>query len=161
MSERVSRWQDSTQENFPRCCETTAMERIRVLLVDDHEAARRSLRSTLSSSAKIDVVAETPDGEGAVKKAAELRPDVVLLDISLPGISGIEAAGLIGKVSSESRIIFVSQHDSVRVAKDALRIGAYGYVVKSDAGLDLVAAIEAAYQGRRFVSRTLTNHDLI
>jgi DNA-binding NarL/FixJ family response regulator len=131
------------------------MDHIRVLLVDDHEAARRSLRATLSSSAKIDIVAETADGEGAVEKAGELRPEIVVLDISLPGISGIEAAKLIGKISPESRIIFVSQHDSMGLAKDALRTGAYGYVVKSDAGHDLLAAIEAAYEGRTFVSRTL------
>jgi DNA-binding NarL/FixJ family response regulator len=136
------------------------MDRIRVLIVDDHEAARRSLRSTLSSSVKIEVVGESADGEEAVKRADELRPDIVLLDISLPGISGIEAARLIAKVSAHSRIIFVSQHDSVRIAKDALRVGAHGYVVKSDAGRDLVAAIEAAYGGQTFVSRTLVDRGM-
>jgi two-component system, NarL family, response regulator LiaR len=135
------------------------MGHIRVLLVDDHEAARRSLRSILSSSAKIKVVAESADDEMAVKSAAELRPDIVLLDISLPGISGIEAARRIRDVSPESRIIFVSQHDSTQMARDVLRSGAYGYVIKSDAGRDLVSAIESVIEGRTFVSPTLVDRD--
>jgi DNA-binding NarL/FixJ family response regulator len=132
------------------------MASIRILLVDDHEVARRGIRSALSSNPDIDVVGETADGEEAVKKAGELQPEIVLLDISLPGITGIDAARSIRKISPESRIIFVSQHDSIRIAKDALSVGALGYVVKSDAGRDLLSAIQAAREGRIFVSRTLT-----
>lgn len=131
------------------------MASIRLLLVDDHEVARRSLRSALARNPSIQVVAETTDGEQAILRASEFHPDVVLLDISLPGISGIDAAKGISKVSPESRIIFVSQHDSIRIAKDALSAGASGYVVKSDAGYDLLGAIDAALEGRPFVSRTL------
>jgi DNA-binding NarL/FixJ family response regulator len=132
---------------------------IRVLLVDDHEAARRSLRTILASSAKFEVVAESVNGEMAVKSAAELRPEIVLLDISLPGISGLEAARRIRELSPESRIIFVSQHDSMQMARDVLRTGAYGYVVKSDAGRDLVSALETAFEGRIFMSPTLVDRD--
>jgi DNA-binding NarL/FixJ family response regulator len=128
---------------------------IRVLLVDDHEIARRSIRSILSRQAGLDVICETADGEEAVKKAEELHPAVILLDISLPGISGIQAARQILAVSPNSRIIFVSQHDSIQTAKDALSVGAHGYVVKSDAGRDLLMAIGAVYEGRPFVSRSL------
>ena len=135
-----------------KACE---MAPIRVLLVDDHEVARRGIRSVLSSDANLDVVGETADGEEAVKKAKELHPTIVLLDISLPGISGIQAARQIRAVSPDSRIIFLSQHDSVSIAKDALSAGAQGYVVKSDAGLDLLTAIQAVHEGREFVSRTL------
>src|SRR6266446_4524700 len=103
----------------------------------------------------VDVVAETADGEEAVKKAKELHPAIVLLDISLPGISGIQAARQIQAVSPDSRIIFLSQHDSIQIARDALSVGAQGYVVKSDAGRDLLTAIEAVHEGRTFVSRTL------
>jgi len=128
---------------------------IRIVLVDDHEVARRALRSVLSSNPNLEIVGEAVEGREAIRKVGELRPDIVLLDISLPDISGIEAAPSIREVSPESRIIFVSQHISIPLAKDALQRGAYGYVVKSDAGLDLLAAIEAANQGDTFVSRTL------
>ena len=129
---------------------------IRILLVDDHEVARRGLRSVLKSYANVEVVGEAADGEEAIKKAGELHPDIVLLDISLPGMSGIEAAPAIRAASAESRIIFVSQHTTIALAKDALRRdGTYGYVVKSDAGLDLLTAIDSAREGRTFVSRTL------
>ena len=130
---------------------------IRVLLVDDHEVARRGLRSVLSADKNVDIVGESADGQDAVQKAAELRPDIVLLDISLPGISGIQAAQRIRAVSPESRIIFVSQHDSIQIAKDALSVGAHAYVVKSDAGHDLLKAIECTSEDRTFVSRTLVN----
>jgi DNA-binding NarL/FixJ family response regulator len=128
---------------------------IRILLVDDHEVARRSIRSVLSREADVDVIGETADGEEAVKKAEELHPTIILLDITLPGMSGIQAARRIRVVSPNSRIIFLSQHDSIQTAKDALSVGAHGYVVKSDAGRDLLMAIKAVDEGRPFVSRTL------
>jgi len=131
------------------------MSPIRVLVVDDHEIARRGIRSVLSSDASLEVVWEAADGEEAVKRAAEFHPSIILLDITLPRMSGIQAAQRIHIVSPESRIIFVSQHDSIQIAKDALSAGAQGYVVKSDAGLDLLTAIQAVYEGRQFVSRTL------
>ena len=135
--------------------ETAYMAPIRVLVVDDHELARRGIRSVLSSDASLDVVWEAADGEEAVKRAAEFRPTIILLDITLPGMSGIQAARRIRVVSPDSRIIFLSQHDSISIAKDALSAGAQGYVVKSDAGLDLLTAIQAVHEGREFVSRTL------
>jgi DNA-binding NarL/FixJ family response regulator len=128
---------------------------IRLEIVDDHEVARRGLRSVVNGSPNVEIVCEAVNGEEAVEKAREMHPDVILLDISLPGISGIEAARRIRQVSPESRIVFVSQHDSIRMAKDALGVGGCGYVVKSDAGRDLLAAIDAAHAGRMFVSRTL------
>ena len=131
------------------------MSPIRVLVVDDHEIARRGIRSVLSSDASLDVVWEAADGEEAVKRAAEFHPSIILLDITLPRMSGIQAARRIRIVSPESRIIFLSQHDSIQIAKDALSAGAEGYVVKSDAGLDLLTAIQAVYEGRQFVSRSL------
>jgi DNA-binding NarL/FixJ family response regulator len=131
------------------------MTAIRIVVVDDHEVARRGIRSVLKSDPNLEVVGEAASGEDAIKTVEELHPDIVLLDISLPGISGIDVAPGIRKASPESRIIFVSQHTSVPLARDALRRGAYGYVVKSDAGLDLLPAIEAVYEGRTFVSRSL------
>jgi DNA-binding NarL/FixJ family response regulator len=131
------------------------MAPIRVLLVDDHEIARKGIRSVLTSDASLAVVSEAVDGEEAVKRTEELHPDIILLDITLPGISGIQAARKIRVVSPESRIIFLSQHDSIQIAKDALSVGAQGYVVKSDAGRDLLRAIQMVLQGQTFVSRTL------
>ena len=131
------------------------MASIRIMVADDHEVARRAIRSVLAGDPEIEVVSEVANGEEAIQKAQELRPDIILMDISLPGKSGIQAAKTIRAVSPQSRTIFVSQHDSVQIAKDALSVGAYGYVVKSDAGHDLLAAIKAARDGRTFVSRTL------
>lgn len=132
------------------------MAPFRILLVDDHEIARKSIRSVLTKDPSLVVLSEATDGEEAVKRSEELHPDVILLDISLPGISGTDAARLIRVVSPESRIIFVSQHDSIQIAKDALSVGAQGYVVKSDAGRDLLKAIQSVLEGKTFVSRTLT-----
>lgn len=131
------------------------MSPIRVLVVDDHEIARRGIRSVLSSDATLDVVWEAADGEEAVVRAAEFHPSIILLDISLPRLSGIQAARRIRVISPDSRIIFLSQHDSIQIAKDALSAGAQGYVVKSDAGLDLLTAIRVVHEGREFVSRSL------
>jgi len=136
------------------------MPAIRIVLVDDHAVARRGLRSVLGVNPDIQVVGEAADGEEAVKKVSDLLPDIVLLDISLPGLSGLEAAPSIRSISPNSRIIFVSQHNSAALAREALQLGAYGYVVKSDAGLDLLAAIDAVHQGQRFMSRTLRSVEL-
>src|SRR5262245_40321075 len=102
------------------------MAGIGILLVEDHEIARRSIRSLLLGDPSLEI-SETADGEEAIKKAEETKPDIILMDISLPGISGIEAARKIRRVSPGSRIIFLSQHDSVRVAKEALSVGGHGY----------------------------------
>ena len=134
---------------------TSQVGPIRVLIVDDHEIARRGIRSVLAEHRGIEVVGEISNGEEAVKLIETLRPEIVLLDISLPGISGIEVASTIRVTVPESRIIFVSQYDSPPIAKDALLTGATGYVVKSDAALDLQNAIETVLQGRIYVSRTL------
>lgn len=134
------------------------MSSTRIMIVDDHEVARRTVRSALLADPLLDVVSEAANGEEAVKMAETLRPDIVLLDISLPGMSGIETATNICAVSPASRIIFVSQHDSVQTVRDALSAGAHGYVVKSEAGRDLLTAIEAAREGRTFTSRALSAH---
>lgn len=131
------------------------MAAVRVLVVDDHEVARRGIRAVLAGDHEIEIVAEVGDGESAVQKALEAHPDIVLLDISLPGMSGIEAARQIIKSSPKSRIIFVSQHDSLLLANDTLHAGGSAYVVKSDAGRDLLSAIQAVQQGHTFLSRSL------
>jgi DNA-binding NarL/FixJ family response regulator len=131
------------------------MDRIRVLVVDDHERARHDVRSVLANHRNIEVIEEINNGEEAIKKVRDLHPDIVLLDISLPRISGIEVANTLRQMALGSRIIFVSQHDSPLIAKDALLTGAYGYVVKADIALDLLAAIKTVHEGHTFISRTL------
>ena len=134
------------------------MSSIRILVVDDHEIARRGIRSVLRGNANIEIVGEAADGEQGIRLAGELHPDIVLLDVSLPGMSGMEAAPAIRTASPNSRIIFVSQHISRTLAEKALKEGASGYVVKSDAGLDLLPAVQAVREGHTFISRTLQAH---
>jgi DNA-binding NarL/FixJ family response regulator len=133
------------------------MSVIRILVVDDHAVIRRAICSLLSNDPILDVVCETADGEDAVRKAEELQPDLVLLDISLPGISGIEAARRIRSLSPNSRIIFLSQHDSRQMVEDAVRAGGYGYVAKMDGGSELLKAIRAVREGKRFVSERIVS----
>jgi DNA-binding NarL/FixJ family response regulator len=131
------------------------MSVIRILVVDDHEVVRRAICSLLSNDPTLDVVSQTADGEQAIVKAGELRPDLILLDISLPGISGIEAARRIPDVSPNSQIIFLSQHDSLQMVQNALNVGGHGYVAKTDAGTELLKAIRTVSEGKRFVSQRI------
>jgi DNA-binding NarL/FixJ family response regulator len=105
------------------------------------------------------IVGETADGLSAVEQARELRPDLILLDISLPTLNGLEAARRIRQHSSPPKILFCSQNLSPEIAEKAFGTGAAGYVVKSDAASDLLSAVTAVRQGRRFVSRSLARHD--
>jgi DNA-binding NarL/FixJ family response regulator len=125
---------------------------IRVLVVEDFAPFRQFISSTLGQNGWR-IIAEVSDGLEAVRRAAELKPDLVLLDIGLPGQNGIEAARQIRKVAPDSKIIFMSQETSADVIQEALSLGAWGYVLKARAGSDLLAAIEAVTLGKRFVSR--------
>jgi DNA-binding NarL/FixJ family response regulator len=115
---------------------------VRALLVDDFEPFRRFVRSTLGTRPGLQVIGEASDGLDAVQQAAELRPDLVLLDIGLPKQNGIEAALQIRKLAPEAKIIFVSQESSLEVLQKAFSLGALGYVVKTRAGKELLAAVE-------------------
>lgn len=130
----------------------------RVLLVDDFEPWRRFVSSTLRKYPGFEVVLDVSDGLQAVQKAAELLPDLILLDIGLPGLNGIEAARRIRKVAPRSKIIFLSEHSAEDIAEEALRIGAAGYVVKADAPGELLTAMRTVVSGHRFVSARLRGH---
>ncbi len=132
---------------------------VRVFVVEDYEPFRRFICSTLKKRPGLRVVGEVSDGLEAVKKAEELQPDLIVLDIGLPTINGIEAARRIRKLCPESKILFVSQESSADVVQEALRSGARAYVVKTHAGSELLAAVEAVCQGRKFVSRGISGHD--
>ena len=118
---------------------------------------RRAVCALLSGDPILNVVCEAADGEQAVQKAEELQPDLVLMDISLPGISGIEAARRIRRVSPKSSIIFLSQHDSLQMVKDAMNVGGHGYVAKIDAGQELLKAITLVREGKQFVSQRIVS----
>ena len=129
---------------------------VRLFIVDDYEPFRKFVRSTLGRRPDLQVIGEASDGLEAVRKAEELQPDLIVLDIGLPTLSGIEAARRIRKLCPECKILFMSQESSVDVAQEAFRLGAMGYVVKAHAGRELLAAVEAVCQGRRFVSKGLS-----
>lgn len=134
---------------------------IRVLVVDDHEPWRRFASTTLLTQPELQVIGEVSDGLEAVQQAEELQPDLILLDIGLPRLNGIEAARRIRKVSPASKIIFVSENRSADIAEEALSTGACGYVVKSDAAGELLPAVKAVLEGKRFVSACLAGHFLV
>ncbi len=129
---------------------------VRVLVVDDYEPFRRFIGSTLRKRRALQIVGETSDGLEAVHKAEELQPDLIVLDIGLPTLNGIEAARRIRKLSPESKIVFISQESSADVVQEALALGALGYVVKAHAGSGLLAAVEAVLEGKQFVSSGLS-----
>lgn len=133
----------------------------RVLVVDDYEPFRRFVRSILQKNFDFRNILEASDGSAAVELAEELKPDLVLLDIGLPTLNGIESARRIGEVSPASKILFVSENRSPDIAEEALNTGASGYVVKSDAGGELIFAVKAVLEGKRFISASLAGHFLV
>lgn len=128
---------------------------IRVLIIDDYEPWRRFVRLTLLTYEKLQVIGEVCDGLDAVTKAQELQPDLILLDIGLPHLNGIEAAQKIREVSPASKILFVSENRSVDIIEKALSTGASGYILKVDAARELLPAIGAILQGKQFMSASL------
>ena len=133
---------------------------VRVLVVEDYEPFRRFICSTLRERSELQIVGETADGSEAVQKAEELQPDLIVLDIGLPSLNGIEAARRIRKLSPKSKILFVSQESSGDVVQEALALGALGYVVKTHAGSELLAAVGAVLEGRQFISSGLSGRYL-
>jgi DNA-binding NarL/FixJ family response regulator len=120
-------------------------------LVEDFEPFRRFIRSQLQPRLDLEVIAEASDGLEAVHVAEQLQPDLILLDIGLPKLNGIEAARRIRKLSPESKIVFLSQQSSADVIEEALNSGGTGYVVKTNAGSELLDAIDAIRTGGEFV----------
>jgi Response regulator containing a CheY-like receiver domain and an HTH DNA-binding domain len=131
-----------------------------ILVVDDYEPWRRKIRSTLKQQTTFQVIGEASDGLEAVRKAAELQPDLILLDIGLPKLNGIEAARQIRKNTPQSKILFISQNRDWDIVEEALRTGAGGYVVKSDSRTQLIPAIQAVLEGREFIGPRFGGQDL-
>jgi len=133
---------------------------IRVLVVEDFEPFRRFVESILRKQPELQIVCEVSDGLEAVQKAQQLQPDLILLDIGLPNLNGIEAAQRIRKLSPKSKILFVSQETSTNVVEGALASGGSGYVFKTNARNELLTAVNAVLGGKRFVSASLAGNHL-
>ena len=134
------------------------MAPLRILIADDHEKVRWGLRSLLSLRPDWDICGEAVDGRDAVQKARELKPQVAVLDISMPQLNGLEAARQIRKEVPQTEVLIVSQHESSEVIAAAIDAGARGYVVKSDVPRDFLDAVEAVSRGKPVFSSRISEH---
>ena len=128
------------------------MASVRILIVDDNEPWRRMVFTLLQEQPSWLVIGEASDGLEAVQRSKQLQPDLILLDIGLPELNGIEAARQICQIAPNSKILFLSENVCPEVIREAFRIGGRGYVVKSDAAHDLLAAVEAVIGDKQFVN---------
>ena len=119
------------------------MKKVRILLADDHEVARQGMRSLLEAQPGWQVVDEARDGREAIERVRRHKPDVVVMDFSMPGLNGLEATRQILKAHPVTEVLVLTMHESEQIAREALSAGARGYVLKSDAGRDLVNAVES------------------
>jgi DNA-binding NarL/FixJ family response regulator len=132
------------------------MTQIRILVVDDHQIVRQGIRSLLSNYPEFDIVGEAADGAAALKEVKRLAPDVTLLDIRLPGESGLEVLRQIRQVQPEARVLMLTSFDDEEYVLNALRAGAQGFVLKSVSDDMLVQAIHSVCRGERALSPQIT-----
>jgi DNA-binding NarL/FixJ family response regulator len=125
---------------------------IRIVIADDHDVVREGLRAMLATDPAWQVCGEAVNGREAVARVRETRPDIVILDVSMPELNGIEAARQIRRLSPQSEVLMLTMHDSDRLLGEALEVGVRGYVLKGDAGRELVAAVSALARHRFFFS---------
>lgn len=133
----------------------TAPRRIRILLADDHTVLRSGLRALLSAQADLEVAGEAADGAEALRLAHTITPDVVVMDIGMPGVSGIDATARMRRELPSTKVLILSMHDDQGYLRQALRAGASGYVLKKAADTELLAAIRAAARGEIFLDPSL------
>jgi two-component system nitrate/nitrite response regulator NarL len=133
------------------------MPKISVLLADDHPIVREGLKSTLEATGKIKITGEASDGSDAVSLAEKLKPDVILMDISMHGMTGIEAVKQIKNKKLKSKIIALSMHDNKSFIIEMIKAGVNGYVLKDSPPSELIKAIEAVCEGRSFYSSEISD----
>jgi two-component system, NarL family, response regulator NreC len=129
---------------------------IRLVLVEDHEVVRQGLRALLAAEPDFDIVGEAGDGLVATELVTRLRPDVLVLDLMLPGLPGLDVVRAVRQGSPETRVVILSMHANEAYVLGALQAGAVGYVLKKSGSADLLAAIRAAWSGRRYLSPPLS-----
>lgn len=127
--------------------------RLRILIADDHEIIRRGVRSLLEARPNYDICGEAIDGKDAVNKAIKLKPDLVIMDVSMPGLNGLEATRIIRREVPGPEVIILTQHESEEMMRQAARVGAHGYVVKSAISRDLISALESIHQSEFFIHK--------
>jgi two-component system response regulator NreC len=132
------------------------MTKIRVLICDDHTILREGIRLLLNSQNDMEVVGEAKDGRDAVEKAHTLKPDVILMDIAMPSLNGLEATKQIHRNDPNARVLVLTMYESDEYVAQMLEAGAMGYVLKKVAGSELVYAIRAVYQGEAFLYPSIT-----
>ena len=147
-------------KNVNRKRKVSVLPIIRVLVAEDHRDWPKLVRLLFQIRPEWQVICEVSDGSEAVKKAEELKPDLILLDIGLPKLDGIEAARRIRQFSPNSKIVFLSVEHSADIVEEALGTGALGYVCKTDTQSDLLSAVETALRGEPFVSRSIKGYKL-
>jgi len=132
------------------------MVKIRVVLADDHAILRAGLQALLNAQSDIQVVGEASDGATTIQMVQDVEPDVVLLDITMPGMSGLDAAGEIKRIRPATRVLILTMHDDDAYLRQALRAGASGFVLKRAEDRDLLAAIRAVYAGEIYVHPSMS-----
>ena len=132
------------------------MTSLRIIIVDDHDVVRRGVRSLLESQPGWEIVGEATTGREAVELAKRLQPDVIVMDLTLPELNGLDATRQILKDSPRSEVLVLTMHHSEELARDVLQAGARGYVLKSDADQNLIAAVDNLRQHKPFLTSTIT-----